>query len=76
MTAAEHKSDFELTKDVQAMGCLLCVGIWGKMHLYDTITLYMNILKHNSLRPNDASVNYIIIGWYNGLSLARRQAII
>ena len=30
---------------VQAMGCLLCVGIWGKIHHYDTITLYMNIFK-------------------------------
>ena len=36
----------------------------------------MNILKHNALRPNDASVSYTIIVWDNGFSLARYQAII
>ena len=61
---------------VQAMGCLLCVGIWGKYIIMIPSHCIWIFLKHNSLRPNDASVNYIIIGWYNGFSLARRQAII
>ena len=79
MTAAEHKSDFELTKDPvsrASYGVFVVCGDLGEIHHYNTITLYMHILKHNSLWPNDASVNYIIIGWYNGFSLARRQAII
>ena len=61
---------------VQAMGCLLCGGIWGKYIIMIPSHCIWIFLKHNSLRPKDASVSYIIIGWYNGFSLARRQAII
>ena len=47
MTAAEHKSDFELTKDPvsRASYGVFVVGIWGKLHRYDIITLYMNTFK-------------------------------
>ena len=39
MTAAEHKSDFELTKDpVSRAGFgVFVVGIWGKLHRYHHI---------------------------------------
>ena len=78
MTAAEHKSDFELTKDpvTRASYGVFVVGIWGKLHPHNTITLYMNILKHSSPRPNDAWVSYITIRWDNDSSLAWHQAII
>ena len=79
MTAAKYKSAFELTKDpisrASYMGCLLW-GFGKKIPRYDIITLYMNILKHNSLGPNDAPMSYIIIGRDNGFSPARRQAFI
>ena len=58
---------------VQAMECLL----WGSGENYIVIissNFIWIFLNHNSLRPNDASVSYIIIGWDNGFSLARRQA--
>ena len=47
MTAADHKSDFELTKDPvsRASDGVFVVGIWGKIQHYDTITLYINIFK-------------------------------
>ena len=60
---------------VQSMGCLL----WASGKNYIVIipsNCKWKFVKHNSLRPNDASVSYIIIGWDNGFSLARRQAII
>ena len=61
---------------VQAMGVCCVWGSGGKCIIMIPSHCIWIFLKHNSLRPNDASVNYIIIGWYNGLSLARRQAII
>ena len=47
MAAAEHKSDFELTKDPvsRASYGVFVVGILGKLHRYNTITFYMNIFK-------------------------------
>ena len=47
MTAAEHKSDFELTKHPvsRASYGVFVVRIWGQLHRYDTIKLYMNIFK-------------------------------
>ena len=47
MTAAEHKSDFELAKYPvsRASYGVFVVAIWGKWHRYNTITLYMHILK-------------------------------
>ena len=78
MTAAEHKSDFELIKRPY-ITCKLwgvCCEDLGKNYISlviissDCIWIFV---KHNSLRPNDTSVSYIIIGWDNGLSLARCQ---
>ena len=60
---------------VQAMGCLL----WGSGENYIVIipsNCIWIFLNHSSLRSNDASVSYIIIGWDNGFSTARHQAII
>ena len=60
---------------VQAMGCLL----WGSGENYIVMIPSRCIwifLKHNSLRSNDTSVSYIIIGWDDGFSLAWCQAII
>ena len=64
MTAAEHKSDFELTKDPvsRANYGVFVVGI-GENYIVIIPSHFIWIfLKHNSLRSNDASVSYIIIG--------------
>ena len=78
MTVVEHKSDFELTKDpvTRASYGVFVVGICEKLHRHNTITLYINILEHNSPRPNDALVSYNTIRWDNGFSLVRHQAFI
>ena len=47
MTASEQKSDFELTNDTVSRASyeVFVVGIRGKLHRYNTITLYMNTVK-------------------------------
>ena len=64
MTAVEHKSDFELTKDPISRASYGVLS-WGSEVNYIVITPSHCIwifLKYNSLRSNDASASYIIIG--------------
>ena len=60
---------------VHALGCLLWRSGENYIIIIPSNCIWV-FLNHNSLRPNGASVSYIIIGWDNGFSLARRQAII
>ena len=65
MTAAEHRSDFELTKyPVSRASYVVFVVRSGENYtvIIPSHCIWI-FLKHNSPRPNDVSVRYITIGW-------------
>ena len=65
MTATEQKSDFELTKDPvtrASYGVFVVRSGENYIVIIPSHCIWI-FLKHNSPRPNDASVRYITIGW-------------
>ena len=75
------KKRYEIDKTaVNSQKCKLWGVCWGDLRKNYIVIIPSHctwiFLNHNSLRSNDASVSYIIIGWDNGFSLTRHQVII